>query len=77
VLQHVFLVGDKHVILSPGFSGGVINQNLRAALTSLYTHWDENYWEEALGNLKRARDRVARRCNALRSEAVFRVGDWF
>jgi hypothetical protein len=33
------------------------------------------YWEKALVNLKRARDRVARRYNALRSEAVFRVGD--
>jgi hypothetical protein len=29
------------------------------------------YWEKALVNLKRARDRVARRYNALRSEAVF------
>jgi hypothetical protein len=33
------------------------------------------FWEQALKNLKRARDRVARRYNALRSEAVFRVGD--
>jgi hypothetical protein len=33
------------------------------------------FWERALTNLKRARDRVARRYNELRSEAVFRVGD--
>jgi hypothetical protein len=33
------------------------------------------FWERALVNLKRARDRVARRYNAMRSEAVFRVGD--
>jgi hypothetical protein len=33
------------------------------------------FWERAFTNLKRARDRVARRYNALRSEAVFRVGD--
>jgi hypothetical protein len=32
-------------------------------------------WERALKNLKRGRDRVVRRCNTLRSEAVFRVGD--
>jgi hypothetical protein len=33
------------------------------------------YLEKALVNLKRARDRVARRYNDLRSDAVFRVGD--
>jgi hypothetical protein len=33
------------------------------------------FWERALANLKRARDRVARRYNAMRSEAVFWVGD--
>jgi hypothetical protein len=33
------------------------------------------FWKRALVHLKRARDRVARRYNALRSEAVFRVGD--
>jgi hypothetical protein len=41
----------------------------------VYTRRDENYWEKALGNLKWARGRVARRYNVLRSEAVFRVGD--
>jgi hypothetical protein len=35
----------------------------------------KEFWERALTNLKRARDRVARRYNALRSEAVFRVGE--
>jgi hypothetical protein len=34
------------------------------------------YWERGLVNLKRARNRVARRYNALRSEAMFRVGDF-
>jgi hypothetical protein len=33
------------------------------------------FWETALENLKKARDRVAKRYDALRSEAVFRVGD--
>jgi hypothetical protein len=33
------------------------------------------FWERTLTNLKRARDRVARPYNALRSEAVFRFGD--
>jgi hypothetical protein len=33
------------------------------------------FWERALANLKKARDRVARRYNVLRSEAVFKAGD--
>jgi hypothetical protein len=33
------------------------------------------FWETALENLKKARDRVAKRYDARRSEAVFRVGD--
>jgi hypothetical protein len=33
------------------------------------------FWKRALTNLKTARDRVVRRYNALRSVAVFRVGD--
>lgn len=33
------------------------------------------YWEAALKNLKKARERVAKRYNALRKEATFRVGD--
>jgi hypothetical protein len=33
------------------------------------------FWETALGNLKKARDRVAKSYDALRSEATFRVGD--
>jgi hypothetical protein len=33
------------------------------------------FWEQALANLKRARDRVARRYNELRSQAAFQVGD--
>jgi hypothetical protein len=33
------------------------------------------FWERTLTYLKMARDRVARRYNALRSEAVFRVGN--
>jgi hypothetical protein len=33
------------------------------------------FWDRDLTNLKRARDWVARRYNALRSEAVFRVWD--
>jgi hypothetical protein len=32
-------------------------------------------WERALANLKKARDRVARRYSVLRSEAVLKVGD--
>jgi hypothetical protein len=35
----------------------------------------EEYWGKALGNLKKARDRVARRYNAMRREAPFQVGD--
>jgi hypothetical protein len=33
------------------------------------------FWERALANLKRARDRIARQYNALRSEAAFSVGE--
>jgi hypothetical protein len=33
------------------------------------------FWERALANLKRARDRVARRYNAARSEVVLKEGD--
>jgi hypothetical protein len=33
------------------------------------------YWEQALTNLKKARDRVARRYDRLRSEMDFQVGD--
>jgi hypothetical protein len=33
------------------------------------------FWERTLANLTRARDRIARRYNALRSEAESRVGD--
>jgi hypothetical protein len=33
------------------------------------------FWERALDNLKKARDRVARRYNAARSEVVFKEGD--
>jgi hypothetical protein len=33
------------------------------------------FWERALANLKKARDRVARRYNELRSEVGLRVGD--
>jgi hypothetical protein len=33
------------------------------------------FWETALGNLKKARDRVAKGYDALGSEAVFKVGD--
>ncbi|PNF20865.1 hypothetical protein B7P43_G11730 [Cryptotermes secundus] len=33
------------------------------------------YWELALGNLKKARDRVAKRYNESRREAEFKVGD--
>ena len=35
----------------------------------------KEFWGRALTNLKRARDRVARRYNALRSEVVFRPGE--
>jgi hypothetical protein len=34
------------------------------------------FWEQALTNLKRARDRVARRYNALRSRQCFGLGIW-
>jgi hypothetical protein len=45
-------------------------------LDLLQSHSDTKvFWERALINLKRTRDRVARRYNALRSEAVFRVGN--
>jgi hypothetical protein len=33
------------------------------------------FWERALDNLKKARDRVARRYNGTRSEVVFKEGD--
>jgi hypothetical protein len=33
------------------------------------------YWERALANLKKVRDRVVRRYTVLRSEAAFKVGD--
>jgi hypothetical protein len=35
----------------------------------------KEFWEQALTNFKRARDRVTRRYNAFRSEAAFRPGD--
>jgi hypothetical protein len=35
----------------------------------------EKFWEEALGNLKKARDRVAQRYNAGRRQAEFSVND--
>ncbi|XP_023714670.1 uncharacterized protein LOC111868341 [Cryptotermes secundus] len=38
-------------------------------------HDTKDFWGQALANLKRAQDRVARCYNALRSEAVFRPGD--
>jgi hypothetical protein len=33
------------------------------------------FWERALTNLRKARDRVAQRCDAQRREVTFRVGD--
>jgi hypothetical protein len=36
---------------------------------------DADFWVEALNRLKKARDRVGARYNALRKEADFRVGD--
>jgi hypothetical protein len=33
------------------------------------------FWGQALANLNKARERVSRCCDALRSEAVFKVGD--
>jgi hypothetical protein len=33
------------------------------------------FWERALTNLRKARDRVAQRCDAQRRELTFRVGD--
>jgi transposase InsO family protein len=35
----------------------------------------QRYWEEALRNLKKARDRVAQRYNSTRSRADFKIGD--
>jgi hypothetical protein len=52
-----------------------LDQNLVGGGELLAFWVGKEFWESALSNLRKARDRVARRYNAGRRQADFRVGE--